>query len=276
MEANILEALKTSLPLMRQIFNMDEVQLCLLNREECIGVYKGEKFGIDNKVGDVIDASKSPADKKLLEVMSKGNQVIDILPEFIYGVPVQGILTPIFEDDKVVGLVTCAVSIENKVKLKKSADNLNNNLENTHVNIQEVSDGALNLSGRLDSIKTLSDGVREIVVDTSNIVKNIQGNSQKSNILALNASIEAARAGEAGRGFAVVANEMGKLAKVSGESTKKITEMLDNVFGRIEDIMKDIDAISEVAKGQVESVDEMLSALDSISKEAEELKRAVT
>lgn len=275
MEANILEALKTTLPLMRQIFNMDEVQLCLLNREECIGVYKGDNFGIDNKVGDKIDASNGPADKKLIEVMEKGKQTIDVLPEFIYGVPVQGILTPIEENGEVVGLVTCAVSIEGKVKLKKSAENLNNNLENTHLNIQEVSNGAQNLSERLDNIKTLSDGVRDIVVDTSNIVKTIQGNSQKSNILALNASIEAARAGEAGRGFAVVANEMGKLAKVSGESTKTITEMLDNVFGRIEDIMKDIEAISEVAKSQVDVVGEMLKALDSISRGAAELENAV-
>lgn len=275
MEAKILEALKLTLPLMRQIFNMDEVQISLLNREECIGIDKGDKFGIDNKVGDKIDPNKSPADKKLLEVMEKGKQAIDVLPEFVYGVPVQGILTPVYEDDKVVGLVTCAVSIEGKVKLKKSAENLNSNLENTHVSIQEVSSGAQNLSVRLDNIKTLSDGVRDIVVDTSNIVRAIQGNAQKSNILALNASIEAARAGEAGRGFSVVANEMGKLAKVSGESTKTITEMLDNVFGRIEEIMKDIEAISDVAKGQVESVGEMLTALDSISKEAEELEKAV-
>ena len=195
MESKILEALKIALPLTREIYNMEDVQISLLNRTECIGVYRGEKFGIDNKVGDIIDPNKSPADKKLIEVMNSGKQTFDILPEFVYGVPVKGILTPVFEDGEVVGLVTCAVSIEDNVRIKKSAENLNNNLESTKDNIEEVSEGAQNLSERLDSIKNLSDGVMEIVLETSNIVKTIQGNSQKSNILALNASIEAARAG---------------------------------------------------------------------------------
>lgn len=126
-----------------------------------------------------------------------------------------------------------------------------------------------------NNIRTLSDGVREIVLNTKNVVKSIEGNSQRSNILALNASIEAARAGESGKGFSVVANEMGKLAKVSGESTKQITTMLGNVFGRIEEIMRDIETIAEVAKRQVESFEEMGTALNNINIEAKELGKVV-
>ena len=68
---------------------------------------------------------------------------------------------------------------------------------------------------------------------------------------------------------------MGKLAKVSGDSTKTITEMLDNVFRRIEDIMKDIEAISEVANAQVNAVEKMSESLESINREATELEKAV-
>ena len=275
MESEVLEALLLTMPLMRDIYNIKDAQLSLLDREKNIGVYRGEDFGIDNKVGDYIDPSKNPAEAKLLEVMNKAEQAIDFLPEFIYGVPVKGILTPIEDKGEVVGLVTCTISLEDKAKLKESAENLYKCLEDSHNNIKNVAGGAQNLSDKLESIKKISDEVREIVMETTDIVKIIQGNSSKSNILALNASIEAARAGDAGRGFAVVANEMGKLAKISGDSTKTITEMLDDIFNKIEEIMQDIESIAEVAKSQVESVEKMSDALDSISKESEELETAV-
>ena len=269
----IIDALMLTLPLTKQIYNMD-VQISLLDREQSLGVWKGESFSLDTPVGERLD-SNNPAHKKLLEVMNTGKGVVDQLPEFIYGVPVEGVLTPIFDEGEVVGVVVCAISTKERVELKKSAESLNGSLENTQEKIMEVSEGATNLFEKLNSIRELSDGVRDIVTNTTNVVKSIEGNSQKSNILALNASIEAARAGDAGKGFSVVANEMGKLAKVSGDSTKTITEMLGKVFGRLEEIMVDIEAISQVAKAQVDAVNEMNNALDSITEGTKNLEKAV-
>lgn len=275
MESKVLEALVTTLPLMREIFNMDAVQLGLVDKEKCIAVARGENFGINNQVGDLLDPANGPADVKLIQTMKEGKQVVDRLPDFVYGEPVEGILTPVYDNGEVVGLVTCTISLKEKVKLEKSSANLNENMFLAKENALEVSSGAESLSEKLDNIKKVSDGVMNTVVKTTEIVRNIQGNSSKSNILALNASIEAARAGEAGRGFSVVADEMGKLAKVSGESTKTITEMLSDVFGRIEDIIKEIEEIAKVAEKQVESVEKMTESLEQIDSEAKELEKAV-
>lgn len=62
------------------------------------------------------------------------------------------------------------------------------------------------------------------------IIESIQGIAKQTNLLALNASIEAARAGEAGKGFAVVANEINQLSAQSASATKKIDEILKDIF----------------------------------------------
>lgn len=54
------------------------------------------------------------------------------------------------------------------------------------------------------------------------ITGEIQDVSDRTNILAINASIEAARAGEVGKGFRIIANEVRNLATKTGDFAKEI------------------------------------------------------
>ena len=77
------------------------------------------------------------------------------------------------------------------------------------------------------------------------ILEAIRDISERTNLLALNASIEAARAGEAGRGFAVVAAEVKDLARQTAESTLDIKKLVDSVREQVKTGSREIGGIAE-------------------------------
>ena len=85
-----------------------------------------------------------------------------------------------------------------------------------------------------------------------NVTQVIRGIADQTNLLALNAAIEAARAGESGRGFAVVADEVRKLAEQSSRQTAEIAASV-----------QEIQRVTQVAVGTMESAGAQVASTDS-------------
>lgn len=95
-------------------------------------------------------------------------------------------------------------------------------------------------------MKRLGDRSQEI----SGIVNLINTISERTHILALNASMHAASAGEAGKGFAVVADEVQRLAENAREATAEISSMVNNIRVETSDTVNIMNTlIAQVADG---------------------------
>ncbi|OLS19342.1 MAG: putative methyl-accepting chemotaxis protein YoaH [Candidatus Heimdallarchaeota archaeon LC_2] len=85
--------------------------------------------------------------------------------------------------------------------------------------------------------------------------------AKRTNILGLNASIQAAKAGKFGLGFDVVADEVRNLSEETKESANQIADLIAeievNIKNNVEDMLKEVHIISEVAENTVIGSDQL-------------------
>jgi methyl-accepting chemotaxis protein len=111
-------------------------------------------------------------------------------------------------------------------------------MESLKERVREIAQQIINLSEQTDQIA----GVSEVVGDLAN----------QTNMLALNAAVEAARAGEYGKGFGVVAGEIRKLADQSRKSADKINKLVTDVQAAMNSAVMVTDEGKKTAESSIE------------------------
>lgn len=141
-----------------------------------------------------------------------------------------------------------------------------------------LDDAVKSLTDQLGKAKAIADGVASIGQASRNVLGvagGIMDISEKTNLLAMNASIEAAHAGSAGKGFAVLAQEIRKLSEESranttaiGEALTKNGDVVKSAAMTIDRFVGDLDSLNRTVTGAFDAMGEIIDGLGRVSADA--------
>lgn len=147
----------------------------------------------------------------------------------------------------------------------KTCDGAKQSITQTHQNLES-------LSAQAEKATQTTYQLSEQAQNVSQMMEEIGGIAEQTNLLALNAAIEAARAGEQGRGFAVVADEVRALSGRTSNATVQIKDSIDAMLNTIESWQSDIldnkkqtDSCGDVAKLSSERLSEVEDLMKSMN-----------
>lgn len=169
-------------------------------------------------------------------------------------------------DEQAQNLQSTVESMNNiAVSIDKIADNSRQSYESSEKATELVKSGTeivneqnQKMADTKRAMKQVEESVYSLNEKTAEIDKIlgvIQGVSNQTNLLALNAAIEAARAGEQGKGFAVVADEVRKLAEESQRSTTQIQDIIQAILETTQSAVKRVNEAGNIILEQNQSVE---------------------
>ncbi|OAB36021.1 globin-coupled sensor protein [Paenibacillus glacialis] len=158
------------------------------------------------------------------------------------------------------------------IKVNKAVQELITLMVELSGSSQSITDTAVNTADLQDQAYDKVNLLRSKISEITVVGDLLQEVSDQTHLLGLNAAIEAAHAKEFGRGFGVVADEIRKLASHSKNSLKEIKVTLNEISNVLQEVMKDSERTTLLARAQAASSQELTAFVNMIESVTEQLE----
>jgi methyl-accepting chemotaxis protein len=145
-------------------------------------------------------------------------------------------------------------------------------IERTVSSMDKIRSAVEDTAAKIERLTRSSQEIAKIATVISNI-------SEKTHLLAFNASVEAMRAGEQGQGFRVVADEVRRLAQQVSEATKSIEQLVATIQRETTEVQQAmVESTQEVSTGTllVSQVRTILRDLASVSQQIDQYLKTIS
>ncbi|PSB69464.1 chemotaxis protein [Bacillus sp. LNXM12-2] len=270
---DILQSIVTAAPYMMQILK-NEVTMGIIDREKFLLYLPSKDVDFQIRAGEHI----KPDDLNMKKAL-RGETSSMFVPESVYGVPLNAMGLPIFDENgQVIGALALGFPLKNQIELEAYMESLNDIIQSIQEKVHVVAAHSEELSATSEEMTLQTQQTLESSKQTADITKMIKGISKQTSLLGLNASIEAARAGKEGAGFSVVASEVQKLSSETSRATENIESSLQGISSNIHTLLESMGHMKGSSSEQallVTEFSEIVERLTIVSKEMKEFMQHV-
>jgi hypothetical protein len=240
----------------------EPASLSVYDHEKVLDVLATDKFDLGFEKGmRLLDAYQNFA------VLKNGREAtLSTLPKEVYGIELDTLNIPIFDDHQNVVAVFCvSYDQSNQNHLEEIIE------ENQNINANLV-DMVQHVAAHAEELQATSEQILQntrLAVQNSSQINKVAGFireiSEQTNLLGLNAAIEAARVGEAGAGFGVVASEVRKLSVDAKQATTDIDASLKDVQQVIQQMEVEVSQIAASSQEQASLVASFTEVIEKLN-----------
>lgn len=209
-------------------------------------------------------------------VLKTGQRQVRVVSREVYGVSYKGVGVPVRnENGEMEGVLIYVRDTAIQEEIKGVAVSVKESINEISSEATQLSSAAEELAAFANELSGRTENIRGDMYSIGEVLALIEHVASMTHLLGLNAAIEAARAGEYGRGFTVVAGEIRKLAEQTRQNVKEISHKLSGVTDTVITFLTSFSQISSVVDHQASSIQQLVTVLDGLEKEAEQLNAIV-